>query len=27
VQEQIVAYAHRGVYAALTENVQQINLA
>lgn len=27
VEEQIVAYAHRGVYAALGENVQQINLA
>ncbi|MBT9177460.1 MAG: hypothetical protein DDT20_01793 [Firmicutes bacterium] len=27
VQEQIIAYAYRGVYAALTENVQQINLA
>ena len=27
VEEQIVAYSHRGVYAALTENVQQINLA
>jgi len=26
VQEQIVAYAYRGVFAALTENVQQINL-
>ncbi len=27
VQEQIIAYAHRGVYCALTENVQQINLS
>ena len=27
VQEQIIAYAHRGVFAALTENVQQINLS
>ncbi|MGV8164641.1 MAG: hypothetical protein ACLKAK_07275 [Alkaliphilus sp.] len=27
VQEQIVAYAHRGVYAAVEENVQEIALA
>ena len=27
VQEQIIAYAHRGVFASLTENIQQINLS
>lgn len=26
IQEQLVAYAHRGVYAAVGENVQQVNI-